>query len=88
MKQPVVKGKNLELRERTGEDLLRELEWKKDKEICFLEGLFHSGFELEEYDPDEWMENSLKDRDKIILSIFHLYHYIKKKSQVFFVVLH
>jgi len=71
MKRVVVKGKKLELRERTREDLHRELEWKKDEQICFLEGLFHNDGGLEDYDIEDWIERSLKDNsDKILFSIY------------------
>jgi len=70
MKLPL-KGKRVELRERTPEDLRRELEWKKDPEICYLEGLDHKDEELLEYDFEEWQRVSSENREgNLVLSVY------------------
>jgi len=70
MKLPV-KGKRVELRERTGEDLRRELEWKKDPEICYLEGLLHKDEELPDCDFDRWEKVSSENIEgNLVLSIY------------------
>ena len=70
MKQ-AVNDRKVELRERVKEDLLRELEWKNDGEVCYLEGFDHKDCELMDYSPDEWIEKSFDDDSgNIILALY------------------
>ena len=75
----IIRGNTLELRERVRDDLARELLWKKDKEVCYLEGLLHEGYKIPDYDITEWDNISHTDefnRDKLVLSIYTHEHHI------------
>jgi RimJ/RimL family protein N-acetyltransferase len=69
----IINGNTLELRERVKKDLERELIWKKDREICYLEGLEHEGYKIPDYDETEWSHISQTDefnKENLVFSIY------------------
>jgi len=70
----IIKTENLDFRERKIEDFSRELEWKKDSEICYLEGLTHEGLTIPDYNLNEWISISSSmgiDKENLLLSIYY-----------------